>query len=136
MANRNFANGGKMYAMHVMPTMINANILIGSTGAVTSFTGPMVSSVTRTSTGIYVLHLANNFNAVIFAHGSVSSPVSGLSGISTVEIQNAPSTSIQSLATPTITVKVLDHTGAVADPASGSTVSVLVIANNSSIKAG
>ncbi len=135
MANRNFANGGKIQSMsNGQPVMVNTNILIGGTGAVTSNTSTtMVRSVTRTSTGLYVLHLANNYNAVLSVIGSMQSASGGLSGILAVECGNAPSTAVQSLATPTITIRTLDAAGAVADPASGSTISITALLSNSSV---
>ena len=53
MANRNWASGGKLYSMHVNPAMITATIQIGATGAVSSFVGSAVQSVTKQSTGVY-----------------------------------------------------------------------------------
>ncbi len=134
MANRNWANGGKIMTMHVGPVYVTTNITIGATGAVSSNTSTnVVTSVTRTSTGIYVLHLAETYNAAINIMGSVQSPVSGLSGISTIEPGNAPSTSVAA-ASPTITIKTLDAAGALADPASGSVVSIVALLNNSSVR--
>lgn len=135
MANRNFANGGKIMAMHVGPVLANTNITIGSSGAVASFIGTLTSSVTRVSTGIYKINLADPYFGHLFSSGACQSPVSGLSGIATIEIQNAPSTSVAVFATPSLTVKCLDITGAVADPASGSVVSILSLLSNSSVKA-
>lgn len=135
MANRNFANGGKLQSMsNPQPVMINTNILIGSTGAVTSNTcTTMVTSVTRTSTGLYVLHLANNYNAVLSVIGSMQSASGGLSGILAIECGNAPNTPIVSLTAPTITIRTLDAAGAVADPVSGSTISITALLSNSSV---
>lgn len=118
-----------------MPVIVNTNITIGASGAVTSFIGTMTNSVVKSSTGIYKINLANNFNAHLFSAGSVQSPVSGLSGVATIEIQNAPSTSISSLAAPSLTIKCLDAAGAVVDPASGSVVSIMSLLNNSAVKA-
>lgn len=135
MANRNFANGGKIYNMNVMPVMIDGKAAIGAAGAVSSSSGTMISSVQHVSTGIYKFNLSNNFAAVLQASGAMQSPVSGLSGVSTIEIQNAPSTSIQSLSAPSMTVKCLDAAGALVDPASGSSVTILILANNSKVTA-
>lgn len=136
MANRNFASGGKIYSNLVMPVMLNCKIVIGATGAVSSITtNSLVSSVTRVSTGVYQINLANNYNAMIIALGSAISPSSGLSGILAVETANSPQTAIQNLATPTVTIKTLGTSGAVADPASGSTICVMIMADNSSVKA-
>lgn len=134
MANRNFANGGKIMTMNSGPVMVNTNILIGSTGAVTSSTSTtMITSVTRSSTGIYVLHLADTYNSAISVSASMQSPNSGLSGILGVECGNAPSTSVATFSTPTITIKTLDAAGALANPASGSTISVTALLSNSSV---
>lgn len=133
MANRNWANGGKLYAMHVSMVMVNAKVLIGAAGAVTTVNGPIVSSVTRVSTGIYQINLQNNFNQMLTARGSMHSPVSGLSGIAAIEIQNAPSASVQSLSAPSLTIKTLNPSGALADPASGSTIDIMAIMSNSSV---
>jgi hypothetical protein len=135
MANRNFASGGKIYSMHVMPVMVDCSILIGATGAVTSIKGPLVSSVTRMSTGIYKVNLTDAFNNLFMAMGSCASPSSGLSGIATIEIANAQAAQV-STSTPSITIKTLDAAGALADPASGSTVSMLAYLSNSSIQVG
>lgn len=135
MANRNYANGGKIYAMHVSPVIQNTTITIGATGAVTAFAGTQTKGVTRVSTGIYRIDSTDNYNLVLSVQSSVRSPVSGLSGISSIEIQNAPTTSMQSLTAPSITIKTKDATGALADPASGSVLDVLVLLNNSSVKA-
>jgi hypothetical protein len=136
MANINFPNGGKIYTQHVSPVHVDCEILIGSTGAVTSFTGNAVASVEKTATGTYKIHLNQAYYSCIMAMGGMQSASGGLSGIMAVEIQNAPSTSVSSSSDPSITIKTLDVTGAAAHPASGSTVQVLAILSNSSVKAG
>lgn len=135
MANRNFANGGKIFAMHTMISMANTNITIGATGAVTSFVGTLTNSVTRVSTGIYTINLADPYYAHIFSHGSAQSPVSGLSGVLGIEIQNAPSASVSNFPAPSLTIKCLDAAGALVDPASGSVISIMSILSLSSVKA-
>lgn len=132
MANRNWANGGKIMSMHVGPVLNNVNITIGATGAVASFIGTVVKSVVRTGTGLYTINLVDNYNASLFASGSMQSPVSGLSGVLAIEIQNDPSTSV---AASSLSIKTLDAAGALVDPASGSVISALMIFNNSSVKA-
>lgn len=133
MANRNWASGGKMYSMHVMPVMIDCQITIGAAGAVASIVGPLISSVTRISIGLYQLNMSNNFNRMISAHASAQSPSVGLSGILGIEIQNAPNASVSSLSAPTLRIKTLDAAGALANPASGSVIDVMAIMSNSSI---
>lgn len=134
MANRNWASAGKIYSMHVSPVMTNTAITIGTTGAVASFIGTSTASVTRSSTGVYVIHLSDNYNALIQANGAVQSPVSGLSGVLAIEIQNAPQASVQSLSAPQLTIKTLDAAGALVDPASGSVINLMMILSNSSVK--
>lgn len=135
MANRNFASGGKLYSMHVMPVFIDCSITIGASGAVSSFVGSMVQSISRQSAGIYkITAQANtNFSKLYFAAGSAQSPVSGLSGILAIEIQNAPNASIATLSAMELTVKCLDAAGALADPASGSVINIMAIMSNSSV---
>lgn len=140
MANRNWANGGKIYSMHVNVVLTNATILIGATGAVTSFTGSTVQSVVRNSTGIYTLTLQpqTNFSGLFASAGSMQSPASGLSGVLAIELQNAPATTLANSTASAggiFTIKCLDAAGALVDPASGSSVNVMLLCNNSSVKA-
>lgn len=136
MANRNWASGGKIYSMHVSPVILDTTILIGAVGAVTSIVGSAIASVTRSSTGIYVIHMQDNYSGLYSAIGSMRSPPAGLSGILAVECQNAPNSAVQSLAAPSLTIKTLDAAGALADPASGSSVSVIMYLSNSSVQIG
>lgn len=134
MANRNFASGGKLYSMHVMPVMVNCAVQIGASGAVSSFVGPLVASVVHSSTGVYLINLQDAYFVSLVAMGSCQSPSSGLSGVSTIEIQNAPSASVSNASAPSITIKCLDAAGALVNPASGSAINVLTIMNNSAVK--
>lgn len=135
MANRNFASGGKLYSMHVMPVMITATAQIGGTGAVTSYVGSGVRTVARISTGLYRITCQPqmNFSRLFFASGSAQSPPSGLSGVLAVEIQNAPNASVATAAGAILTVKCLDAAGALVDPATGSALSVMMMCSNSSV---
>jgi hypothetical protein len=131
MANRNFANGGKFFAMHAMPVILDTTITIGSSGAVSSFTGATIASVVRNSTGLYTITFQDPYNRLFFAQGAMRSPSSGLSGILGVEIQNSPS--VSTITGGTIQVKTLDAAGALADPASGSKIMVMIVLSNSSV---
>lgn len=135
MANRNWASGGKVYSMHVSPALITATAQIGASGAVTSFVGSAVSSVVRVSQGIYKITCQSqtNFPRLFSAQGSMQSPPAGLSGISTIEIQNAPNASVAIATGAELTVKTLDAAGALADPASGSALNVQMLLSNSSV---
>lgn len=135
MANRNWASGGKLFSMHAMPCLITATAQIGASGAVSSSVGSAVASVTKSATGIYKIKCqANtNFSRLYFAAGSVQSPASGLSGVSSVEIQNAPNTSVAIASGAELTVKCLDAAGALVDPADGSALNIMMITSNSSV---
>jgi hypothetical protein len=135
MANRNYANGGKIWTMSsAYPVLVNTNITIGAAGAVTASTSTgTVPTVTHTSTGIYTLSLASTYNSAVSISGAMQSPVSGLSGITTIECGNAPSTTVSTFGSPTIVIKCLNPSGALADPATGSTISVTALLNNSSV---
>lgn len=120
--------------MNVMPAMLNASIVItGGSGAVASSSGTTIKSVVRNSIGNYTITFQDPYASVLAAHASMISPVSGLSGILGIEIGNAPSTSIQVITGGSIVVKTLDAAGALANPAAGSTINVVVIANNSKV---
>jgi hypothetical protein len=121
--------------MHVKPCFVNATILIGATGAVTSFVGSAVASVTRTGTGLYTLKFApnTNFSRLYAAEGSMQSPPSGLSGISAVEVQNAPNASVSLSPSGQLSFKTLNASGVLADPANGSSINILIIASDSSV---
>jgi len=138
MAMRNFANGGKVFSMHIKPVITTATIQIGASGAVSSFTGATVASVTNPSTGLYTITLqaSTNFNSIIYADGTMQSPSSGLSGIGAVEVQNAPNSTMSASSGGVITFKTLSSSGSLASPASGSALNVIIIANDSSVLIG
>jgi len=135
MANRNFPSAGKIYSNHTMPVAVDVAITIGATGAVSSIASAnsFVKSVVRTGTGLYTINLADPYQSLLMAVGSAISPVSGLSGVDSVETQNAPNSTITSLSAPSIGIKTLSPAGALVDPASGSTVTVLMYLSNSSL---
>jgi hypothetical protein len=134
MANRNWASGGKLYSMHVMPVMAEVNVTIGASGAVASISGNLFASVVRTAQGVYTCTMQPlmTFSKLYNAIGSMQSPPSGLSGIMAIEIGNAPALGAPALV---IVLKTLGASGALADPASGSIVSALLMLSNSSVPA-
>jgi len=136
MANRNWASGGKIFSMHASPVLLDTTIQIGAAGAVSSIVGSTIASVTRMSTGIYKINMQDNYSKLYAAMGSMQSPSVGLSGVSTIEIQNAPNASVSSLSAPSLTVKCLDAAGALVDPADGSALNVMIYLSNSSISVG
>lgn len=133
MANRNFANGGKVMTMHVSPVLIDCTIQIGALGAVSSIKGTLVSKVEKTATGTYKITLMDNYMKVLASSSQMQSAPAALSGIVAVEMQNNPSASISPLSSPSVTIKTLDVTGAAADPVAGSAINLLILASNSSV---
>lgn len=122
-------------SMHVQPVMITTTIQIGATGAVTSFAGSAVKSVTRSGTGLYLITLQPNtqFPNLYYANGAMQSPASGLSGIGAIEVQNVPNATVSLLAGGQLTIKTLSVAGALADPATGSAITVMMLFSNSSV---
>jgi hypothetical protein len=136
MANRNFMSS-KLFSMHAMPVLVTATAQIGAAGVVTSHVGSMVESIERMSLGVYKLTMQDktNFSRLYAAIGSMQSAPAALSGISTIEIQNAPNADV-SAPTMTLTIKTLDATGALADPAQDSAINIMAILSNSSVIVG
>lgn len=124
--------------MHVMPVMMNVTVQIGLGGTVQSMVGSGIQSVTRLSIGTYKIKMqaATNFTRLYAAEGSMQSPPAGLSGISSIEVQNAPNASVAIAAGGELTIKTLSPAGALADPASGSAINILMILSNSSVVIG
>jgi hypothetical protein len=134
MANRNFISQ-KLFSMHAMPVLVTATAQIGASGAVSSKVGSMVQSFTHEAPGVYKIKCQTNtgFSRLYFAQASIQSPTIGLSGIVGIEIQNDPNTSVAQASGAELTVKCLDAAGALADPADGSALNVMMICSNSSV---
>lgn len=76
MANRNFASGGKIYSMHVMPVLVDCNFVVDNTqvSGISSLKGPLVTQVlmnsaaaTPTATiaaGTILVRLQDDYNGV------------------------------------------------------------------------
>lgn len=93
MANRNFASGGKIYSMHVMPVLLDCNFVVDATDedglGITDLKGPAISAVYMHSTaatpsdlnpaaGTIVVQLQDNYNrAFISGLHAIQSPLSG-----------------------------------------------------------
>lgn len=97
MANRNYASGGKLYSMHVMPVSIDCNFVVDNTNVngITSLKGPTVASVLMNSAaatpsatiaaGTIVVKLQDNYNLLYSMDASIIAPLSG----SDVKIDNS-----------------------------------------------
>jgi hypothetical protein len=115
MANRNFTSQ-RLYTMHAMVVSIDMSIAIGAAGAPTLAKTSMVSSVTRTAAGTYLITLADKFNGLISASNVMQSPTTGLSGVTSIEMGASTINSV--------IVQTLNSTGVAADPATGSTMKI------------
>jgi len=127
MANRNFANGGRIYIPHTTPVMIDCNFVVDSANGnglgIRNLKGPMVQNVfmhtsatpgkgnanpsspnvqplnPNPSAGTIIVQLQDNFNRSFSGFNSIVSPVSGTPLTSTTA--NVPVT-IVSLGTATL----------------------------------
>lgn len=100
MANRNFASGGKMYSMHVMPVQIDCNFIVDNTATngISSLKGPTVQAVymhtsasassTNPAAGTIIVQLQDNYNQLMSFDFGIQSPNSG----SDVKIDNSAMT--------------------------------------------
>jgi hypothetical protein len=93
MANRNFASGGKIYSMHVMPVLIDCNFVVDPTDTagygITDLKGPTVDQVYMATSatpagdynpasGVIVVQLADNYSRMFnTVSASIQSPLSG-----------------------------------------------------------
>lgn len=105
MANRNFSNGGKIWAMESAPVLISCNFVVDSTNGnglgIRSLKGPMVQNVfmhtsasagpgnsnpaspnvvvtnPNPASGTIVIQLQDNFNRSLSGFNAIVSPVSG-----------------------------------------------------------
>jgi hypothetical protein len=76
MANRNYPSN-RVFGFHMLPVRIDCSIAIGSTGAVSSFTGSGIAAVTRLTTGTYQIQLEDNYYSFLSFNGTMQSPVTG-----------------------------------------------------------
>jgi hypothetical protein len=106
MANRNFASGGKIYSMHVMPVLLDCNFIVDAADedgyGITNLKGPAIADVFMNTSagtpasdspepaaGTIVVRLADNFNRqFISGLHVIQSPLSG----SDVKIDNSAMT--------------------------------------------
>jgi hypothetical protein len=92
MANRNWSNGGKIYAMHTSPVLIDCNFIVdpanGNGLGIRSLKGPAVENVfmhtsaplagsgnPNPEAGIIVIQLADNYNRSLSGFSSIVSPI-------------------------------------------------------------
>lgn len=75
MANRSFTQFN--FSLHKMPVVIDCDINIGATGAVTSFVGPGVNAVTRLAAGVYRINLQDDYYKWYSMEWIFNAPLSG-----------------------------------------------------------
>lgn len=83
MANRSFANVGRIFAPHTMPVLIDCNFTVGAAGAVGTLKGPMVSAVTRLAAGVYKVKFQDNYYKYFGGFAQMIAPVSGANVLAT-----------------------------------------------------
>lgn len=103
MANRNFASGGKIYSMHVMPVLLDCNFTVDVANTnglgLSGLKGPAIQAVYMNSSdgspnpvnpaaGTIVVRLADNYNRVLAVNATIVAPNSG----SAVKIDNSAMT--------------------------------------------
>jgi len=93
MANRNFASGGKLYSMHVMPVLLDCNFIVDSTNGnglgIRSLKGPMIKAVymhtsstpaagnPNPAAGTILVQMQDNYNRSFSGFNAIVSPASG-----------------------------------------------------------
>ncbi len=109
------------------------DVVIGSTGAVTSSSGKGITSVTRVSAGQYAFLLDSTYNKLLWA--DCSSIESADSDPTTVGVlRRIKSEAVASTTAPKITIQCFAaDDGAAADPASGTTLKLCAKLRNSSV---
>lgn len=138
MANRNFANGGKVFQMHSKPVLIDVQVTIAGSGVVSSISSgstgsiSMISSIAKSATGTYLVTLADSYQylaGIINASPRVASGVSGMDHIEQVGAM-ATITSGQQPQSQFSFQTVL--AGSVANPTSGAVLQLVFLLNDSS----
>jgi hypothetical protein len=115
MANRNWSNGGKLYAMETKPVLVSCNFIVDSTNGnglgIRSLKGPAVDSVymhtsstpapgsPNPASGIIQVQLQDNYNRYL---GGFSGQVSPLSGTPLTSVTAHTAYVIVSLGTTTL----------------------------------
>lgn len=133
MANRSWANTGKIWAPHVFPVIVDCNVAIGATGAVGTTNGPGVSAVTRLAAGVYKVKFQDNYNRIFGMQAIFNSPLTG-SAVAVTAIAPGSVYVITSLGTTTTAQWVTAGVPAGITPAVG--VSFLAAATSTGTGAG
>lgn len=120
---------------HLEVDLVNlfGSVVIGASGAVTSFQGGGISSIVKESTaGQYTITLSDRFAFFLMAKFAVV----GASALAVAQVQvlETPATFQASIKSDgAITIQCLDFAGAAVNPASGAEIMVEMIMRQSSI---
>jgi hypothetical protein len=110
--------------------ILEAHVVIGGTGAVSSISGAGISSVTRTGTGAYTIALSQNFHRLL----GVSATFSGTDA-SSVFIVQANSAAVDTDVQAGNVKLICRNASAVAvDPTSANVMHVVIMARKSAVK--
>jgi len=137
MANRNFANGGKIFQMHAKPVIIDVQVTIGATGAVSSFTSSstgansMISSITKSATGTYQVTLADSYTSLLGIISGSARVASGTSGFNDIEQVGAMATITTGQQPQSQFSFQTVLAGTVANPNSGAVLQLIFLLNDS-----
>lgn len=123
MANRTF---NRKQALEKEIKEVYAEIAIAGSGAPTLTYGTGVASISRTSTGLYVLTLQDTYTRLMAADVSILS-ASAQDLISQLQAESVASAK-------TVTFRTQEAAGVVADPSNGSKLFVKLDLKNSSVR--
>lgn len=108
---------------------IYARVVIGASGAVTSYSGKGIASVVKEATaGQYTINLQDNFNLLM----DVSLMSQNASGISLAPIVGILADNISSSTAPGVTIQMATEAGVAGNPASGDVLLIKISARNAS----
>lgn len=129
MANRYLQQFAFWFERNVVT--IFAKALIGAAGAVTSYKGGGLASITKEATdGQYTVALSDRYNQLLKVEGSVVHAT--ISGVAAVQVLEDP-TAIQAdfLADKSFKIQCVDYAGVAVNPPAGSQIEIKIEVRNS-----
>jgi hypothetical protein len=128
MANRIFDT---VLALQKQIAILDAEVTIGSSGAVTAIKGSGIASVANTGTGLFTVTLEDSYNKLLSLESVILS--ASANAICTVQIASVtPDVNLKSA--KTLAIRTLDFAGAAANPASATVIKLLITLRKSSVK--
>lgn len=129
MANRRFLP--PLGALEVDVVELFCKVSIGAAGAVSSFSGKGISSVTRLSTGRYQVTLSDRYNSLLFASAIAHDP--DISGSNKGVTPRLYAVNVNTT-TPNIVIQMVESADTPRDPFDGTTLYVTAKLRNSSVE--